>query len=76
VYLSKAAFAAKLPGVGLLPVTVEFEKAGSDLILKWSEGILQAARDPAGTYTDIPGATSPHTNSMTDDRKFFRVRLP
>jgi hypothetical protein len=34
---------------------------------------LQSALDITGTFTNIPGATSPYTNSMSAKRQFFRL---
>ena len=45
------------------------------VIVRWScGGTLQGAVDPAGAYTDIPGATSPYASPASDPWKFFRVR--
>lgn len=35
--------------------------------------VLQAAPEVTGVFTNIPGATSPHTNTFTDPQMFFRL---
>jgi putative NADPH-quinone reductase len=55
------------------PVTLQYERSGSDLILTWSQGILESADEVNGVYTPVIGATSPYTSAVTGDRKFFRV---
>ena len=54
-------------------VELGFEKSGSDLILKWSQGSLQSADTVTGHYTTMEGVTSPYTNSLSGNQKFFRV---
>jgi hypothetical protein len=52
-----------------------FEQTGSSLTLSWpGTAILQWADNPAGPYTDVPGAVSPFTPSLTAPYKFFRLR--
>jgi hypothetical protein len=54
-------------------VTLQFQKIGGNLILSWPQGALQSATEVTGQWETIPGATSPYTNSITGNRKFFRV---
>lgn len=51
-------------------------QSGSSVILSWPFGTLQSATAATGTYTDIVGATSPYTNSVSGPKKFYRVRIP
>jgi hypothetical protein len=46
----------------------------SGLILTWP-GLfnLQTSTDPRGPYSTISNATSPYTNNLAGDRKFFRL---
>jgi hypothetical protein len=44
------------------------------MVLSWSMGTLQQAGTANGSYTDLTGATSPYTNSVTGDPSFFRVK--
>jgi hypothetical protein len=47
-------------------------------VLSWSDSTfaLQAATNVAGIYSDVPGATSPYTNSTTGAPRFFRLKQP
>ena len=49
--------------------------SGNEVILNWTNPAfaLQAAPNVTGTYTNIPGATSPYTNPVTSGQKFFRL---
>jgi len=56
------------------PPTLSLTKAGTDALITYSQ-TLQAATNVAGPYADVPGATSPYTNSMsTNAMMFFRAR--
>jgi hypothetical protein len=51
--------------------------AGSNAIITWpvTNWTLQFSTNPAGSnFTDLPGATSPFTNSLTNRIRFFRLR--
>jgi hypothetical protein len=47
-------------------------------ILSWSDPTfaLQSAPLANGTFTNVPGATSPYTNCMADTQQFFRLMQP
>jgi hypothetical protein len=47
----------------------------TDVVLTWpnTNYTLQTATDVSGVYTNIPGATSPHTNAITPGNQFFRL---
>jgi hypothetical protein len=47
--------------------------AGNSVVLSWPLGTLQSAGDPAATFVDVNGATSPYTNAIAGQRQFFRV---
>lgn len=57
------------------PVSLSIEKSGDNVILTWPSGTLQAATSVSGTYSDISGATSPYTNSITGPQTYFRVKV-
>lgn len=50
-------------------------RSGSTVVLSWTNSTytLQAAPNTSGTFTNIPGATSPYTNSLLNPRRFFRL---
>lgn len=60
-------------GGGVPPVTLQYQNIGNDLILKWTSGALQSADEATGQFQTINNASSPYTNTMTGNRKFFRV---
>jgi hypothetical protein len=45
------------------------------VVLSWNDPTftLQAAPTVSGIYTNIPGAISPYTNSLTGPEQFFRL---
>ena len=56
--------------------------SGADVVLSWPSKvagfdyagfILQSAPASTGTFTNIPGATSPYTNAITGSQKYFRL---
>ena len=51
------------------------ETLGDAVVLSWSDPsfALQAAPSATGTYTNIAGATSPHTNAIAGPQQFFRL---
>ena len=47
------------------------------LVLSWNGNYsLWTTTNLLGTWTVIPGATSPYTNSFTDPQRFFHLRSP
>lgn len=56
-------------------VRLTVRKSGNDSILSWPLGTLQQASGLGSTWTDLPTATSPYTNTITGSAKFFRVKL-
>jgi uncharacterized repeat protein (TIGR03803 family) len=58
-----------------VPLTVQ-QEAGA-VILTWPNALfsLQSAPAPGGTFTNVPGATSPCTNALTGSQMFFRLLL-
>jgi hypothetical protein len=48
---------------------------GTDIVLSWSLGTLQSGPAVNGTYVNVQGATSPYTNIITGNTKFFRLQL-
>lgn len=61
---------------------LEIYPAGGKLILSWPSNsggfdysgyVLQSAPAIANTFTNIPGATSPYTNTMNGSQQYFRL---
>ena len=57
------------------PTRLTAQAVGGAIILQWSNpaSALQAAPTLTGTYTNIPGATSPYTNAVSSPQLFFRL---
>jgi hypothetical protein len=51
------------------------QPCGTNLVLTWTDSTyaLQSAPTAAGTFTNVPGATSPFTNALAEPAKFFRL---
>ena len=56
-------------------VKVGVTRSGNNVILSWPLGTLQSAPAVAGTYTDMPSATSPFTNTVSQTPTFYRVKV-
>lgn len=57
------------------PVLVATYSANT-LTLAWTNGVLQAAPEVAGSYTNVPGATSPYViTDLTRPQEYFRLVL-
>jgi hypothetical protein len=55
------------------PLTIR--QSGTNAVLTWTNSAfgLQAAPAVTGAYTNIPGAASPYTNTITRSQQFFRT---
>ena len=50
-------------------------RSSGNIVLTWAGGgILQSSTNVVGTYIDIIGSTSPWTNTLTGNQKYYRVR--
>ncbi len=47
--------------------------SGSNVVLTWSAGTLQSAATVDGTYTTVPGASSPWTVTPSEAKRFYRL---
>jgi hypothetical protein len=56
------------------PVTLSIARFGGSVVLNWPNGTLQQSTNIAGIYSDVIGATSPYTNSISGPQRFFRVK--
>jgi hypothetical protein len=59
----------------VLPIPLAIQQTGTNLVLTWANPAfaLQAAPLVTGTYTNVPGATSPYTNLINGGQEFFRL---
>jgi hypothetical protein len=60
----------------LSPIPLQFQRVGSNLILKWSNPAfaLQSSPAPTGSFTNLPSSTSPFTNPLSGPPRFFRLK--
>lgn len=58
------------------PPPLDIQTIGQAVILSWSNPALSLQSSPtiAGTYTNMPGAASPYTNSIAGPELFFRLQ--
>jgi hypothetical protein len=58
------------------PIPLSIERIGNNIVLSWSNPAfaLQAAPEVTGVYTNVPGATSPFTNSISGSQLYFRLK--
>jgi hypothetical protein len=62
--------AAAFPGA-----TLDIRLSGSNVILNWTQGMLQEADTTDGTYTNVTGAISPFYVTPSAGRKFYRLQI-
>ena len=56
------------------PILITYYSTNT-VVLTWPSGFLQSATNVIGPYADVPGATSPYTNStVAPPYKFYRLR--
>jgi hypothetical protein len=60
------------------PIPLAIQTVGSDVQLTWTnpQFNLQAAPAVTGTYTNVPGATSPYTTPVSGEQRYFRLAYP
>ncbi|MCI0748014.1 MAG: immunoglobulin domain-containing protein [Verrucomicrobia subdivision 3 bacterium] len=59
---------------GAPPVTLGLQRSGSNLILNWTEGVLQESTSITGSWLPVGGAAPPsHTVTPSGPYKYFRV---
>jgi hypothetical protein len=71
-------FSAVVTNGGINPIPLNFQRVGAKVVLSWSDPafVLQSAPFASGAYTNISGASSPYTNSITQGARFFRLLGP
>jgi hypothetical protein len=55
---------------------LEFLVTNNQLALSWTNAgfTLQSSPVVTGTFTNIPGATSPYTNLISGSQQYFRLK--
>lgn len=66
------------PPVGPVAEPLLISVSGSDVVLTWTSPLfnLQAAPTATGTFTNIPGATSPYYHPLSGGQRYFRLAYP
>jgi len=57
------------------PVSLTSNPSGGNWVLSRPLGTLQSASVVNGSYTNVPGAVSPLTNSISSTMQFYRVKV-
>lgn len=59
-----------------VPTLIQMQWIGSELRLSWTNTalLLQSAPSVAGPFTNVPGAISPYSQSITGPGRFFRLK--
>jgi hypothetical protein len=59
-------------------VTLNHQVSGGNLVISWSQGVLQSSSQINGTFTDITSATSPYSVPIgaSGSQQFYRLRIP
>jgi formylglycine-generating enzyme required for sulfatase activity len=60
----------------LVPIPLDYQRMGNQIVLSWTNAAfsLQAAPSVHGTFTNLPGATSPYTNALSGAQACFRLQ--
>jgi len=55
--------------------SLDIQRLANGIVLSWTDAAfgLQSAPIVSGNFTNVPGATSPYTNSISAGRQFFRL---
>jgi hypothetical protein len=59
-----------------VPIPLNIRAISHAVVLSWSDPAfsLQASTLVTGVFTNVPGATSPFTNTFSEATKFFRLQ--
>jgi formylglycine-generating enzyme required for sulfatase activity len=59
----------------LVAIPLDYQRLGNQLVLSWTNAAfsLQSALSVYGVFTNVPGATSPHTNALSGTPAYFRL---
>jgi hypothetical protein len=60
-----------------MPPYLDIQHVNDQVVLRWTDATfgLQCAPSISGSFTNIPGATSPYTNSIIGAQQFFRLKV-
>lgn len=63
-------------GASVAPIPLVATRWGNQIVLNWNDpGFgLQSGPNATGTFTNIPGASSPYTNALSGRARFFRLK--
>ena len=56
-----------------LPSGLGIKYINGKVVVTWQGGTLQSATQVTGPYVNVPGATSPYTNTLPDQTQFYRL---
>lgn len=51
-------------------------RSGDHIVISWPVGTLLSSTEVEGPYLEVVGATSPYTNAVSGEQRYFRVELP
>ena len=59
----------------LVPIPLDYQRVGNEVVLSWTNAAfsLQSGPSVQGTFTNVPGATSPYTNALSGVQAYFRL---
>jgi uncharacterized repeat protein (TIGR03803 family) len=62
--------------LSLGPIPLNIQATSNAVVMNWGNPAfsLQAATNVSGIYANVPGATSPYTNTISDSQMFFRLQ--
>jgi sulfatase modifying factor 1 len=54
---------------------LDYQRVGNEVVLSWTNAAfsLQSGPSVQGTFTNVPGATSPYTNALSGVQAYFRL---
>ena len=59
-----------------VPIPIQMQWVGNELRLSWTNTafLLQSAPSATGPFTNVAGATSPHSQFIAGPQQFFRLK--
>jgi hypothetical protein len=61
--------------VSIPVLTLKIQISGANVVLTWPTGALQSASQVDGPYSDVSGATSPYTNTVSGTQQFYHIHI-